>query len=423
MRAARQHLRLLFLLRNIALGGQVAAFVVAIVYLHMRLPYVPAMVVIGVMVGFNLWTRYRSRHATKIGEGELFLQLCMDAISLTVLLYLAGGATNPFTALYLLPITISTIILPARFTWLLVGLTVLCYSLLIPFNIPLPMNHDLHAANTEFNLHVLGMWLGFILSAGLVAFFVVRMGESLRRQESLINQQREESLRNERLLALGTQAATTAHELGTPLQTISLLIDELGESITDEAQTTEILATLKMQVERCKNALAELSAVAGNPAATSGGLMAVEEFLDEWQAGLQACNMRITPGVVCGKGPPACFLLVDRMLYQALNNLVDNAVRACAHHVAVAVEWDEGVLSIVIEDDGPGMNEAILRLSYTGPVDTGKGGMGIGLFLSRAVIERFGGRLAFRDRESGGTCVEVVLPVRQQNEETEDSRW
>jgi len=102
--------------------------------------------------------------------------------------------------------------------------------------------------------------------------------------------------------------------------------------------------------------------------------------------------MRITPVVVCGEGPPACFLLVDRMLYQALNNLVDNAVRACAHRVAVAVEWDEAVLSIVIEDDGPGMNEAILRLSYTG-------------------------------RESGGTCVEVVLPVRQQNEETEDSRW
>ncbi len=122
---------------------------------------------------------------------------------LSVLLYFAGGSTNPFVSLYLLPLVIAAATLPSRYTWGMAALTTACYSLLMRYRIPLPHNH--HDMNMEmemdnaFNVHVLGMWLGFVISAGVVAYFVVKMAEAVRSRDAMLVQVREDILRNERI--------------------------------------------------------------------------------------------------------------------------------------------------------------------------------------------------------------------------------
>ncbi len=408
--ARHANLRRLFVLRNLAIAGQITAFAVAAAYFDMDLPYQMAAGVILAMSVFNFWTFLRLQKSRPVSDLTLMAQLVVDVTQLSTLLYLTGGATNPFAGLFLLPVTISATILPARYTWSLAGITVASYSLLVFFNLPLP---HAHGEGDQFQLHVTGMWLGFLLSAGFVAYFVVGMGTAMRRQERALAQERERALRNERLLALGTQAATTAHELGTPLTTISLLVDELAaETDLDNDEMGTRLKTLKGQVDRCKNALAVLSASAGNEQATAGRAMTAPEFIDQWLSVWQAHHPELELRVVRGNFAQRASLLADRMLLQALDNILDNAVEASPNEVEVSVTCDEQQLMIEVRDRGPGLPNEARKRAGKEPFTERDGGMGLGLFLSHAIIERFGGVVTLFDRNGGGVTARIAIPLQ-----------
>src|SRR5690606_14448600 len=145
-------------------------------------------------------------HTFPVSNLEFFAQLLIDIFALTALLYLSGGSTNPFISLYLLPLTIAAAILPWRYTWAIAGITITCYTILLFEYIPLPHDHsDDHSAHLmEFNLHISGMWLTFVLSTILIAWFVVKMSSSIRDRDKDLAQAREQALRNEQIIALGT---------------------------------------------------------------------------------------------------------------------------------------------------------------------------------------------------------------------------
>ena len=189
LQANHSNLWRLFFLRAIAMSGYVTAFVIAILQYQIPVPYLSAVGVIGTLTLFNGWTWLFIRSKRAVTSTLLFVQLLVDISALTALLYLTGGAANPFTGLYLLPITISATILSARHTWILALITIACYSLLIRFHIPLAMTHQ-HHSSSVIDLHIIGMWAGFIVSASLVAYFVVGMGTALRRQQQQLAQAR-----------------------------------------------------------------------------------------------------------------------------------------------------------------------------------------------------------------------------------------
>ena len=222
---ASKNLRRLILLRGIAIAGQIAAVAAAHYWLEMELPFAPMAAAIAFLCVLNLATWLRLRRPWPVTDAEFFVQLLADVAALTVLLYYGGGSTNPFVSLYLLPLTIAAITLPWGYAWAMAAATVACYSALMFYNVPLPHNHGEHGA--EFNLHVMGMWLTFTLSALLIAWFVVRMNASIRERDQLLERSRIESLRNEQIIALGTLAAGAAHELGTPLSTMAVVGNEL----------------------------------------------------------------------------------------------------------------------------------------------------------------------------------------------------
>jgi two-component system sensor histidine kinase RegB len=257
------------------------------------------------------------------------------------------------------------------------------------------------------------MWLGFVLSAGLIASFVTRMGAVLREQEQRLAQAREQSLRDERLLALGALAAGAAHELGTPLATMGVVTDELVSDCGPDSALGRRLGIVRGQIERCKKVLAELAERAGEQPAAAGHKQRLVEYLDDliraWQ--------REHPAVHCAvdwRGPrPGPWIVADLTLDQALRNLLTNAADASPWRVDVAGQWDEDSLRLQICDQGPGFNPAALPQAGRAVFSTKARGRGLGLLLAQSTLTRFGGQIAFGNRAEGGACVTVLLPLAQ----------
>jgi two-component system sensor histidine kinase RegB len=409
--ASKADLRRLFVLRNLAILGQLATVTTVVVVLKIALPVTELLSIILALAVFNTVTWLRRRNHWQVSHAVFFTQLVVDVLGLTALLYFAGGATNPFVSLYLIPLTISATVLTSRSTWGLALITIACYTVLMRSYVPLP---HMHMDMSQFGMHVFGMWLGFVLSAGVIAYFVVAMGKTLRQQDHALAAARERSLRDAQLVELGTLAASTAHELGTPLGTMALITAELTEEYGErDPLLHERLAALHTQIERCKAALSTLAVSSGGVRLAGGGPMAVDGYLKRLHADWQQANPGVTLQTNWVGEQPAPSILVDRTLSQAINNILDNAAEASPLAVEWHARWYPGEFVMEIRDRGPGLSaearQHIGKVPYTGKAE----GLGLGLFLAHAIIARFGGSVTLMDREGGGACTRVLLPCTQ----------
>ena len=165
--------------------------------------------VIATLIFFNIYTWMRSTQLDEVNSLEIFLQLLADLAALSALFYFAGGAANPFTSMYLLPLAVGSILLPQLWLLMLALLSVLAYAYLMWFH---PEQHSQHN-HQSFNLHLIGMWISFVLSAGVIALFVVNMRSALQSKDQQLLAAREQVIKDQKLVSLGTLAASTVHEL------------------------------------------------------------------------------------------------------------------------------------------------------------------------------------------------------------------
>ncbi|BAZ93243.1 two-component sensor histidine kinase [Thiohalobacter sp. COW1] len=408
------NLKRLFTLRTIAITGQVTAVIIAVELLDIRLPILPISTIIAALTLFNFLAWYALQRQWHRIQPDFFSHLLVDVIALSALLYFSGGASNPFVLLFLLPLTISATLLPGRYTWALAGATVICYTFLMRYHVDLT---HAHGGSSSFDMHVLGMWLGFVLSSGLIAYFVVGMGKTMRQQADDLACAREQALRDEQMVARGMLAATTAHELSTPLATVSLITADLQEDCTDACpQIRQRLATLGTQVERCKAALSTLSASAGEIRLAGGGPMRADLFLQqllrEWKRSQPDTFVHTHWEDQCRTAP----IMVDRMLNQALINILDNAAQASPDQVEWRAHIDQDELIMEILDRGAGLTSEAKQRVGKEPFTTKPEGMGLGLFLAHAVISRLGGYVTLFNRDGGGLCTRIQLPCLQLND-------
>lgn len=407
---AADNLRRLVVLRLIALAGQFLAVWVAVTSLHMALPLRPLVGIITGMALLNFLTWLRMRRPWPVSEAELFSHLALDVAALTGLLYFSGGSTNPFVILYLLPLALTAAALPAAYAWAMVSVSIACYTWLMFYYIPLPQSH---AGHDDFGLHVIGMWLGFLLSAGLIAWFAVRMGETRRSRDRLLAQMRENALHHERILALGTLAAGAAHELGTPLSTMAVVAKEMEHEVGGSPEAREHLRVLREQLDRCKSILSSLSASAGASRAEGGGRVPLEDYLEkllrDWKTMRLGVQLRHD-----FEGPrPSPEILAEQTLSQAIVNILNNAADASPEHIEVSGRWDNSELALEICDRGAGLSPAAAQAAGQ-PFFTTKApgqGLGLGLFLAQATLRRLGGSVQMYNREGGGACTRLTLPL------------
>ena len=402
----QENLRRLLLMRWLAVAGWLALIAAARLMLDIELPLVPMLAIIALLAGFNLATRRRLTRGGAVTDSELFAQLGVDITALTLLLFFSGGGANPLVSLYLPTIAIAAVVLPGRFAWCVVALSVAAYSLLVFWNIPLPVAD----AERATRLHLAGMWLIFVASAALIAWFVARMAAAIRSRDLQLAAAREEALRNERVIALGSLAAGAAHELGTPLATMAILAGELGRNAGLPPETQEDLALLRQQVEHCKGIITGLAARAGQVRAEGGRAVALDRWLEQVIARWRQLRPHAAAKVSL-RGTAAPMIVGEATLEQALLNLFNNAADADGGEVGINADWDEGCLRIEIGDRGPGFDEKVLLQAGHDFITTRAEGAGIGLFLAHAAVERLGGRIVLAGREGGGAVTRVELPL------------
>ncbi len=241
------------------------------------------------------------------------------------------------------------------------------------------------------------------------------MAQGLRERDRRLAEAREQALKNERLVALGTLAAGTAHELGTPLGTMAIVASELQNEYADEdaGELNRKLGILNQQIGRCKEALAVLSGAAGAERAESGHAMPAASYLadviSEWQSQRPGATLlvNILPQA------PGCHVIAERTLTQALINILNNAADVSPGSISLQAGCDDEFLKIEIGDRGPGLSDEVHDQLGKQPVTTKREGLGVGLYLAHATIQRLGGSLSIRNRAGGGTLLTVTLPLLQ----------
>lgn len=444
--SARQNLRWLFILRNMMVLSESILIFISVYMLSIRLPEQQLWVVVTAIVAVNIYTSMRLDTDESVTQLEIFLQLGMDVLGITALLYLTGGASNPIIWVFLLPVIITAIMLPQTYAWYMVILTTTMYTMLVAYNIPLP-SIEPHAPNPEmmhpdmssyqmlkqahilsdkhyFNLHIFGMWFGFVFSAGLVAFFVVALAKALKVQERNLAEARENALRDERVVALGTLAASAAHDLGTPLGIIAIVAHELAQEYPEHSHPDLYQKAIIMlqQIDRCKETLSVMSASAGEMRAESGGSMLLMKYLDDvimqWRTHKPSAklNFFIEPNVAMDAK-----IIAERTLTHSIINILNNAAEATQPERGIEfhADWDLEQLTLKIRDFGAGLPPELLEFAGRQPVVSKKRGLGVGLFLTYSTISRLGGKISFYNKKSGGACVKIMLPLLTSNIEVQ----
>jgi two-component system sensor histidine kinase RegB len=412
----RQNLQRLILIRWLMLSGLLLGTAIGTTLFAIHLPVatiIGVAAVIAVLIGIS---QLRLRADWPLTEIEFATHILADIVGISCIFYFLGGASNPFISYYLVPVAIAAATLPWQYSATLTLISVFAYSCLLYFYQPIAMlepgqgGHGV-AHVIGFHPHTIGMWFNFLLSAGLISFFVVRMATALTEREQQLSLIREDGLRDEQVLAVATLAAGTAHEMGTPLTTMKVLVNELRAGNRNDPELASDLAVIDRQIVQCRDILKKLVTQSEMTSTTTAPRETVESYclriFDQWQL--------LRPDVEADIHIPAGRQDIEVSQHptidQAILNVLNNAADASPDSVIVDVNWDVRQLCITIDDTGPGIDQDIAGSLGQSVVSNKGRGLGLGIFLSNATINRFGGSLKFSHRDEGGTRTEIVLPI------------
>lgn len=409
--ANRENLRLLILLRWIAAGGQVLTIAVVHRLMEITLPVPLMLSVVGLLVAWNGVAMVRWRSRAPISDVELFLGLLADVAALTAQLYLSGGAANPFVSLFLLQVILGAVLLEIRWAWTLAFAAVVAFIGLGVFHRPLAWPHG--RPFDASSLHAQGMLLCFVLTAGLLLIFMTRIAHNQRRRDERLAELRQRAAEEDHVVRMGLLAAGAAHELGSPLATLSVLLNDWRRHalFRRDPEARVELATAARELERCKTIVSGILASSGELRGEGTLRTTVRLFLDdlvaEWRTSRGAAHLaydnRFSPDVA---------MVSDVALKQMVANVLDNALEASPASVRLTAERTDGELRIAVEDAGPGFEEHVLNRLGSPYVSTkDRAGAGLGLFLVANVARKLGGTVQASNPPTGGARVDLSLPL------------
>ncbi len=351
-------------------------------------------------LGWLWFTRRPPRSGWAVSLG-----LACDLLLIGAWLYFTGGYTNPLVSLLLIPIAVAIVLVPLGQSIAVTIAGVGVYTSLVLWRAPLTQQH--HSANLA-QLHLVGMWVTFAMTAAILLLVVGALARRLRQQQSQLAQVRETRLRDEQIIALGLSSASVAHRLGTPLNTMSLLVEEMKSTVPGTNPIADDLSLMEKQLALCSGHLQQLSAAAMQ--AKTAQLETVPTH--DWMMRLRESATLLWPGAAIEwQQPfPECPVAVDATLDQAVLNLLANAVTASPSWVAISAREGAGErLEVIVEDHGGGLDPTSASVPG-GQVVNSETGMGVGLFLSNATIQRFGGTLKASVTAEGTTMI-IDLPT------------
>ena len=368
-------------------------------------------ILISVILGY-----WRLQKAWIVSHEELFCHLLIDVIFLIILLVITGGAGNPLISYLLVLLSVTATLLPKVYvkTFAVGGILIYTSFLFGDLQIERSMNMG-PEEETFFELHLLGMWVIFLVSAILISVLITRMVSTIQNREINLAKAREKEMRSEQLVAIGTLAAGTAHALGTPLSTMSVLLTDLDKLDKDQLNTTEVrqdISLLKQQVTRCKRSLSQLTQYYNKDNPDQEEKITLEDFRGD----VQDYIVNIYPSA-----PVSFFTIGDSnsevisnlSIKHAVINIIENSIKAAKTRVEVTlqvVSEHAAHFEISINDDGPGIPSAVMESMGEPFISMRKESMGLGIFLANGAIQRLGGKIEMLNLKLGGALTLIKLP-------------
>ena len=406
---AADNMRQLARLRWLAVAGQLATVAMVGLGLGIHLPFVALLAVVSGLaianLAFVLLPRLR-----RVTNGWLLAALLFDVGALAVQLYLTGGVENPFVSLFLVQVVLGAILLEAWSAWVLVAVAGACVVALGYIYRPLGFPPDLVAKVAD--LYTFGNWLSFLLVSLLLVLFSTRITRNLRARDACLADLRARAIEEENLVRMGLFASGAAHELGTPLATLSVILGDWRRMprVAADAELVAEVAEMQAELARCKAIVTGILYAAGQPRGEALGRVAAGPFLDEVVAAWREHPHAPTTLDYARDPLDGAMLVADPALRQAIWNLLDNAAEVSPGGVGMTARaGDELVLRVA--DRGPGLPADVIA-NLGQPVRSRKGeGHGVGLYLAASVARRLGGRLETGARDGGGAEVRLVVPL------------
>jgi two-component system sensor histidine kinase RegB len=409
--ANRKNMMLLVQLRWIAVVGQIGTIAFVRLALDITLPLRQMALVLAGLVLLNavsyLWLRTRRA----VNNRAILAALIFDVVALTAQLWLSGGATNPFAALYLLQVTLAAVLLDARSTWLVVALTGVSFGGLAVF--PEPLLLPDRFAGEMFTLHIIGLLVCFGLDAALLVVFVGRMTKNLRERDAHLAALKQREAEEDHIVRMGLLATGAAHELGTPLASLAVILGDWRRmpTIAADAELAQEVEEMQAAVLRCKAIVTGILLAAGEARGEGPVVTTVKSFLNEivkdWRTA--RATAALTYENRFGADLP---IVSDPALKQVLFNVLDNAFEVSPDWVGFYATREDDALVLEISDAGRGFAPEMLD-QFGKPYQSSKGkpGGGLGLFLVVNVVRKFGGTVTARNLAGRGAVVTLNLPL------------
>jgi two-component system sensor histidine kinase RegB len=403
---------LLYQLRWIAVVGQVLTIIFTRVVLGVSLPLLPmALVLIG-LVALNVVHRSWLRLHADITSRDLFVVLTLDVVAFTAQLYLSGGATNPFAFLYLLQVALAAILLEMYFAWVVVALALSGFLWLTVAHKPLTLADG--DAGRWLDLHILGTFICLALDAALLVVFATRIMRNLRDRDDRLAAMRQQAAEHDQIVRMGLLASGAAHELGTPLSSLSVILNDWRRMphIEDSPDMRQELAEMQAALDRCKTIVTGILQSAGEASGEAASVAPVNAFLNdlvrEWRVS-RACQ---TLSFENRFGPDVS-IVSHTALRQVIYNVLDNAVEASPDPIRLEVERAADAMVLTVSDKGMGFAPHILE-QFGKPYQSTKPrrGAGLGLFLVVNVIRKLGGTVAAQNLTPHGARVQISIPLQ-----------
>lgn len=391
-------------LRWLAIVGQITAVLVVQYGLEFDVPFWPCLAVIALSAWLNVALRLRFHQTQRLEPDRVAWLLAFDIAELAVLLYLTGGLQNPFAFLFLSPVLISATALPPRYTLVLGAFAVVCATVLVFVHLPLPWDADEPLVLPP--IYMMAVWLSILLALGFIGVYAWQITEESRQLANALAATELALTREQHLSQLDGLAAAAAHELATPLSTISVIARELERTIEHGSPHTEDVRLLREQATRCREIIAKLTELSSNEPFDR---VKLSTLIEDMVAPQRDFGIDIAVTLEDNGEPEPVGARNPAILY-GVGNILENAVDFARERVTVDAGWDADTVTITIADDGPGFAPDILdrvgepyvttRPRRADSDDREAAGLGLGFFIAKTLLERTGATLKFRNRSA-----------------------
>ena len=391
-------------IRWIAIFGQVLAVLFVSFIIKIQIPFFETLSIILLSVAVNFYSYYEERKNKSISNSKAFSYLLFDTLQLGFLLFLTGGIINPFSILILAPVITSASYLPALMTVILSTISILIIILLNFYFIPLDLGPKFYLPE----IYSFGLISALIITVIFIAIYAYLFASSSRQISNALSISKLQILNQKKMTEVGSLSAAAAHELGTPLNTIFLVLNDLlkEKKLIEDQNISKDIILLKSQAERCKEILQRFSK---NP------LNLKDEFLDKVKiSDLIKINFdkfnkdkKLILEIIPSDYEPE-IIYKDEIMY-ALGNIIQNAIFYSVSFIKVQLNYQKLIVTIIITDDGSGFSKDIIDKLGEPYVSKNKNGMGLGIFIAKNLIENMGGNINFYNSKDNNAIVEIIF--------------